>query len=204
MRWPDNVHINLDDADDFDSGGYVSKLWERLQMPALRTLSLFRLSDEQFRECLEGLKQRQHSGGQVAVQSLYLEEIALDDYASDLALACPNLVELSLIGAAADKIMEMILENAENTVSSDIDPLWPYLRCYTVSSCDTELLRAVVLARKVAGYPIVELSLDELIAADQMAWFYQQVDVVSTRAFQETFPVGGIQAGSFAIGSLHF
>jgi len=176
IHWPGDV-----DSDVHHSDGYISNLWESLEMPALETLFLYRLSSEEFHECLEGLKRQRHAGTKVALKSLFLEEIVLEDYAGDLVSACPNLVEFSLIGTAAEPVMELILGNTKNTNSFDIEPLWPRLRCFTVTSRNNSLLRAVVLARKAAGYPFAELCLSELLSTDEIAWFRQQVEVVSIR-----------------------
>jgi hypothetical protein len=177
IRWSDGFG-----EDGADYGDYISSLWRCLNTPALETLYLYYLSDDELCACIKGFNRQKRANTKVALKSLCLEEIQVEGFMVDLILdSCPNIVEFSLIHAAAEPVMEFILGNTKTVPYTG--PLWPCLRRLTVSSCDNELLRAVVLARKAIGYPIVELCLNKHLSADEIDWFRQQVQEVSTHYF---------------------
>jgi hypothetical protein len=184
IRLLDNIEEDLDDEEDVWDN-YISRLWECLKMPALETLSMCHLSDEQLWVCSQGLY-RQNHGAKTTLKSLSLENIKVDEATGDEMLQlCPNILEFSLTGAEADPIMGVILKNTNHTNSFATAPPWPSLRRIAIALCNDELLRTVVLARKAAGHPIAELCLDNRLPADQLDWFRQHVETVSTVYFTQ-------------------
>jgi hypothetical protein len=177
IQLPDDIEGDGDG----DYGGYISSLWGCLNTPALETLSLYYLSDEQLRGCMEGLKRQRDGGAKIGLKSLCLKTVDVDGDTCNLILAsCPNIVEFSLIDTAAEFVMGFILGHTEN---NDSGPIWPFLRNLTVTTWNTELLRAVVLVRKAAGYPIAGICVDDRLPAKELDWFREQVESVSTQYF---------------------
>jgi hypothetical protein len=179
-----DIEEDLDDEGDVWDG-YISWLWQCLKMPALEALSMCHMSDEQLWVCNQGLY-RQNHGAKTTLKSLSLENVKVDEDTGDYILqVCPNILEFSLTGADADPVIGVILKNTNHTNSFATAPPWPSLRRLAISLCNDELLRTVVPARKAAGYPIAELCLDNRLPVDQLDWFRQHVETVSTVYFTQ-------------------
>jgi hypothetical protein len=136
-------------------------LWVCLSMPALETLSLSGLSHKQLDICMMGLRRQRKIDDRFNLKSLCLETKEIVYPPDVIWKSCPDIAEFSLMGAAANPILEFIFDNTANPKSFATGLVWPSLRRLTVSWRNDELLRAVILARKAAGSPIEELCLHD-------------------------------------------
>lgn len=174
---------------EWDDGDYVYNLWGLLVVPSLERLTLFNFSDEQFHDTMAALMWQRESAGTNGIRYLSLDAIGLRSGIEDLALACPNIIELTMRGLIVQPILSLLSDTSIRLSApthtpnlSDPDVEFSALRSLSVSTSNDKLLRAVVLARNAAAAPITTLRLcgKRSWSEHTVQWFRERVFAVST------------------------
>lgn len=158
---------------EWDDGDYVYNLF----------------ADEQFHDTMAAVMWQRESAGTVGIRHLSLDAIGLRSGIGDLAVACPNVIELAMRGLVVQPVLSLLsnttipdvrTSDSSNPLNSNIE--FPYLQSLSVSTSNDKLLRAAVLTRKAAAAPIATLRLcgKRSWSEHTLQWFRQRVDIVST------------------------
>lgn len=168
VRYPEYFDENECD------GNYFSYIWGCINVPALESLTLYRMNDEQFHTAMASLQLRRVASATTDIRSLRLLKVEVGCYAEDLALACPSISDLTLGQEATNSTIKYILQFDQNLLASANKPesVFPNLRRLSVGSYDEETLRALVLGRKAAGCPLVTLHFTTC-SAEAADWYRQ-------------------------------
>jgi F-box-like len=168
--------------DEYDDRHFIPELWDCINVPALESLTLSIMDEDQFHTSMDSLR-RQHmtSTTKGGLKSLHLFDINIDGYADDLTLACLNLSNLTLTERATVPVLKFILEADRQRLTAPSNNthtrlLWPNLHTLSVVSFQDDILRAVVLGRKALGLPLVELYME--CSAGTRSWYCQHVETV--------------------------
>jgi hypothetical protein len=155
IRYPDYFD---DEEEEEDDRNYISNLWDCINAPALESVRLDCINDEQFHAVMASLRRQRINNATVGLKSLRLFEFKVGDYAEDLALACPNISDLRMTGDGTDPVLKFILETNQNSIASNTEHvLFPNLHTLSVGSYDYETLSAFVLVRNTTGHPLIKL-----------------------------------------------
>ena len=167
IRYPDYER-------DMDDDDYIKKLCDCINAPALESLSLYSMDGEQFHAAMVSLRLQRIRNTTAGLESLSLHDVVVDGYTDDFALACPDLSDLTLIShATATTVLTFVLESDKIASNTDTELLWPNLHTLSVSSCEDEILRALVLGRKAVGHPLIELGSSSYFA--RADWYHQDI-----------------------------
>lgn len=164
---------------DEDDDNYISNLWDCINAPALESLSLSSMDGEQFHAIMASLRRQRLVNATAGLASLCLRYIKIDDHTVDFELACPDISDLTLAGAATKPVLKFILETDLKSLASNTETgfFWPNLHTLSVAWYEDEILRALVLSRKATGHPLVKLRLANCFAG-AVDWYRQHVETV--------------------------
>jgi hypothetical protein len=169
--YPDYFH------EDEDEAGYAARLAAILVAPQVQSLHVTLVERPQdVCHILRSLLPER--GINTTLQSLRLQLVTLDMPTCDLLSACINIQEIfidpSKPGDSVNCVLRFMLSFKQGSQSYNSSPLWPHLLTLAIAWFDEELLRAVVLSRKAAGYPLTKLCL--LHTRYDTRWYQEHIE----------------------------
>jgi hypothetical protein len=172
--YPDYFHEAEDEAD------YVARLAAILVAPQVQSLPVTSVErPPDVCHILRSLLPRR--GTNTTLQSLRLQHVTLDIPTCDLLSACINIKEIFIDPSKPGNVncvLHFMLNFKQGSQSYNPSFLWPHLLMLAIGSFDEELLRAVVLSRKAAGYLLTNLCLFYFYGDTH--WYQEHVDEVGS------------------------